>query len=147
MKREPGFPNAGQRDTPLFTLHHANHRDLGIPLAFDRDDLDFRSSTHVIADDVRLPANEPSPIGGVTQNPFDARRRDLQDVLRSRHCTRIEPGFDRARCFRAILDGDLFAIQPIHSDVDHRPPLRAALPQLDQLEAECVKLLSDNGFQ
>ena len=72
MKREPGFPNAGQRDTSLFTLRHSNHRNLGIGLAFDRNDLDFRSSTHVIADDIRLAANEPPPVGRVSQYPFNA---------------------------------------------------------------------------
>src|SRR6185295_6705277 len=115
MKSQPRLFDRGERKTPLITALVAHNHDFLPGIAFDTGNLNFiRPPTRRIARDVRgdhsRPADESLPILAVPEWSLDPRRRHFQNIFLFAEILGVEPGLDRARCCRAIIDRHFFAI-------------------------------------
>ena len=60
---------------------------------------------------------------------------------------RIEPGLERSRHPRTIVNGHGSTVAPIDANLHQRTTLTSAAPEFDELESDRINLGNNNGFQ
>jgi len=151
MNGEAGLLDFRQRQLVFCALlvpHH--HFRIVIPFV-RRDDFHFNVSADRCESRTlqRGPTpNEPRPILQCPQWTFEPRRRHFQHVPPVDETrVRVEIRLNRARGSRTITDLYLFAIPPVNPDVEHRPRLAPADPEVHQIESDGVKFFLYNDLQ
>src|SRR6266404_1048446 len=124
VKRQPRLLDRGKRKAPLMAALVSYDHNFLSGISFDTSNLHFVRSTarriaHHVGGDYRAAADELSPILCVPQRPFDPRRRYLQHVSLAGKIIRIQPGLDRTRCCRAIVDRDLLTVLALDTNIDN----------------------------
>ncbi|HJP85810.1 MAG TPA: hypothetical protein VJ852_07460 [Gemmatimonadaceae bacterium] len=131
MKRQPRFFNRGKRKAPLIAAL-VQYRYYFLPgITFDTGYLNFvgppaRRIPGDVRRDHRLLSAEATPVFGVAERSFDARRRHFEHVPLSSKIVCVELGLDGAGCCSAIVDRDSFAIFPLDPDVENGTTFTAA---------------------
>lgn len=131
----------------LHTTRVTQERDLRPLDPLDSQNLTFDASADGRARNRDPATGEATPVGSVPQGAFDPWRRHFQHVLLAHQPRCVEPGLERPRHLGAIVNRHLRTVAPVDANIEERTARSTAAPELDQVEAQRVNLLSNEVFE
>src|SRR3972149_316949 len=144
---QPRLADVCQRDPELRAALLAHHGHFHTGGVVHPDHLNLHPPAQRRSQHLRCTPGEAAPVGRVPKRALQPRRRDLEHIVLSHKPRLIQPGFDRLRDQRTILDGHASSVAAVDADVDQGTPLHTTPPELNQVIAKPVNFLVYKGFQ